>query len=562
MNTPMPLSGVRAPRGWHPVALLAVLAAWLATVGNLPLWLAISRLPETRGLSAWLHLGQLMLAMFALLLATLGLLVWPRWRRVAGVLLLAVAAVSSHYMLSFGVVIDPSMMVNVVQTDWREARDLMTAPLFLAVAVGAALPGWWWWRRATRTVPPLQLVFQQTATVLGALLLGLALLWLGFQDLASLMRNHKSLRYLANPFNTAYAVGRLYASPAARGQGPLVATGEDARPRARATVASSTITQAPLIVLVVGETARAANFGLGGYARDTTPQLRALAQAGELLYFPDVRSCGTNTQTSVPCMFSHLGRDAFGASEVRYETLMDVLQRAGLATLWIDNQSGCKGVCDRIPNVETRAANDPRWCQGGECLDEIMLEELPRQLQKLDPQRSARGTVVVLHQMGSHGPAYFKRSPAAMKAFLPECERASLPDCSPQQIVNAYDNSIRYTDHFLARTIAWLRAQNRPTALLYVSDHGESLGERGLYLHGMPYALAPEEQKHVPMLAWFSPALKARRGWSADCLRSQAARPASHDHFFHTVLGLADVQTRIADPAHDILAPCEAAGRT
>ena len=557
MNPDPTLATARASRDWHPVTLLALLAAWLATAGNLPLWSTIARLPETRGWHAWLNLGLLMLAFFAFLFAFLGLLVWPRWRRVVGVLLLLVVTVSSHYMLSFGVVVDPTMLVNVVQTDWREARDLMSGALMLAILAGVGLPGWWWWRRAVRRVPPVQLAFQQLAAVMAALVLGMGLLWLGFQDLASLMRNHKSLRYMANPFNTVYAVGRLSASPVARGQGPLMPVGEDARLRTTALAPA----QAPLIVLVVGETARAANFGLGGYARDTTPRLRQLHAAGDLLYFPDVRSCGTNTQTSVPCMFSHLGREAYGSSDVRHETLMDVLQRAGLATLWIDNQSGCKGVCDRIPNVETRAANDPRWCQAGECLDEIMLEELPRQWQALDPQRRARGTVVVLHQMGSHGPAYHKRSPAALKAFLPECERASLPDCSPQQIVNAYDNSIRYTDHFLARTIEWLRAQNRPAALLYVSDHGESLGERGLYLHGMPYAMAPDEQTHVPMLAWLSPSLKAARGWPADCLRAQTGRAWSHDHLFHTVLGLAQVETQVAKPALDILAPCATAGR-
>uniref|UniRef100_UPI0012FE841F phosphoethanolamine transferase n=1 Tax=Macromonas nakdongensis TaxID=1843082 RepID=UPI0012FE841F len=313
---------------------------------------------------------------------------------------------------------------------------------------------------------------------------------------------------------------------------------------------------APLIVLVVGETARAANFGLGGYARDTTPRLRALAQAGELAYFRNVSSCGTNTQTSVPCMFSGQGRSDYDADLYR-ENLLDVLQRAGLAVLWLDNQSGCKGVCDRVPHASTRERPDPEFCPDGECLDEVMLRALPAELERLDPARRARGTVVVLHQMGSHGPAYHLRSPARFKTFGTECTSAALQNCPPEQIVNAYDHSLRYTDHLLASTIDWLRAQPRPSALLYVSDHGESLGEKGLYLHGMPYAMAPTEQTHVPMLFWQSPQMAQRAGLSTDCLRRQADRPLSHDHLFHSMLDLGGVRTQVYRPELDLFQPCQ-----
>jgi lipid A ethanolaminephosphotransferase len=539
---------------WHPTTLLAVLTAWLATVGNFPFWMAIWRLPETQGLRALTTLGSLWLILLGLLGWFLCLWVWPRWLKPVGVAMLLTVTSSSYFMLTYGVVIDPSMLANVAQTDVREVRDLLSWTMLAAVAVGVVLPGLWLWRQPVRAVNTRPLVLRQLGLSLLALLMALGLFWLSFQDIASLTRNHKQLRYMINPFNSLYAVTRLFVGQAAQASQPLQAVGEDATVAAPASVEG----EAPLLVLILGETARAANFGLGGYARDTTPQLRQLQAQGDLAYFSDVKSCGTSTQASVPCMFSHLGKAAYEATDQRFESVLDVLQRAGLAVLWLDNQSGCKGVCDRVPNVATATLNVPEFCQGGECLDEVMLHELPKQLATLDPARRAKGTVVVMHQMGSHGPAYYKRSPAAMKQFLPECSSHALQNCPPEQIVNAYDNSILYADHFIAKTVHWLQSQPRPTALMYLSDHGESLGEKGLYLHGMPYSMAPQEQIHVPMLVWLSKPLQRQRGWNPACLQTQSGKPLSHDNLFHSLLGLAQVSTRLAKPELDLFAACAA----
>jgi lipid A ethanolaminephosphotransferase len=255
-------------------------------------------------------------------------------------------------------------------------------------------------------------------------------------------------------------------------------------------------------------------------------------------------------------MFSHLGREEFQASNQRYENLLDVLQRVGLAVLWIDNQSGCKGVCERIPSVSTANLEKPGLCSGGECQDEVMLRELTARLAELDAQRIARGAVVVMHQMGSHGPAYYKRTTGPYKKFFPECAQAALQNCSKEQIVNAYDNSIRYTDYLLTETVKWLQARGGPTAMVYISDHGESLGEKGLYLHGMPYRMAPSEQIHVPMILWVSPSLAQRQQLNVGCLRNTADRPLSHDNLFHTMLSLAQVQTTLHLPRLSVLEEC------
>ena len=309
-----------------------------------------------------------------------------------------------------------------------------------------------------------------------------------------------------------------------------------------------------VLVVVVGETARAANWGLSGYARQTTPQLAAL----DVVNVPVVQACGTHTEVSLPCMFAPIGRRDYDESRIRgQESLLHVAARAGVAVHWRDNQSGCKGVCEGLAGDTVTSSNAPGLCEQGRCLDEGLIHDLDARL------ASARGTQLwVMHMLGNHGPSYFKRYPPAFARFQPECREDDLHRCSTEQIVNAYDNALLYTDHVLASAIAKLRAHAAEvdSALIYVSDHGESLGERGLFLHGLPYAIAPEVQTQVPMVMWFTAGFERAAGLTAGCLRpllrQEAAAPLAHDHLFHTVLGLLDVRTRIKEPRWDLSSGC------
>jgi lipid A ethanolaminephosphotransferase len=210
-------------------------------------------------------------------------------------------------------------------------------------------------------------------------------------------------------------------------------------------------------------------------------------------------------------------------------------------------------VCAGLPVQEMARTLAPEMCPGGQCFDEALLEGLDK------VATDANGNLfVVLHQLGSHGPAYFKRYPSAFGRFTPACQEEELRRCSHAEIVNAYDNSILYTDHVLGRVLDFLQAQEQrfDTAMLYVSDHGESLGESGLYLHGVPYPIAPEVQTHVPMVVWLSPSFARSAGIDMGCLRNRAAQPASHDNLFHSMLGVLDVQTQAYESDMDIFAPC------
>ena len=522
-----------APEGWNPLTLAVLASAWIATLPNWPLWRALLALPETASTRGGLFVIGFGVMIAALLTTLLALLAWRVTIKPAIAVLLLAAAFGAHYMGSYGVVIDTTMMTNVLQTNPSEVGDLLSWRLLGSVALLAGVPLLLLWRAPVARVRIAPQAVRNLLVVIGALALLAALVFALFADLSTTMRNHRSMRYLINPVNSLYALVDLAAQSNAKPAGPPLTIGLDARilPRAEGT-------RPPLLLLVVGETARADHFALNGCARATNPELAAL----NVLSFRNVMSCGTNTAASLPCMFSSLGKAGYEDRDRDHENLLDLVQRVGMAVLWIDNQAGCKGLCDRVLHADT--------CIGDDCLDEIMVQGLDARITALPAKARARGVLVVLHQMGSHGPAYFKRSPPDRKPFMPECTTNVLQQCDRAALINAYDNSIAYTDHVLAQAIVWLQRQQAAydTSMLYVSDHGESLGENNLYLHGLPYAVAPIEQKHVPMVLW--PAV--------ECLRARVDAALTHDNLFHTALGVLGIRAAEYKPALDVLAPCRA----
>ena len=529
-------------------------ALWIASIANLALWRALAGLPELangRGLAFGIGFGVMIAAAHV---ALLSLLAWRWTLKPALALFLLAAAGGAYFMLSYGVVIDRTMMVNVLLTDTREARELLSWRLLGALLLLGVLPLALLWRTPLRWATPLRQAGHNAILLVAAcaLLAGAGVLF--FQDLSATMRNHTQLRYLINPLNSFYAIAIMGRKPIQRSGVAVAPLGEDAHLPALAAGA-----RPPLVIMVLGETARADHLGLNGYARDTTPRL---AQEN-VVSLRNVWSCGTNTAASVPCMFSNLGREAFENRQTNTEGLVDVLQRVGLAVLWLDNQAGgCKGVCDRVPKVDYRQlqATAPELCADDECFDEIMLRGLHERIAQLPAERRARGVVVFMHQMGSHGPAYYKRTPAGFKKFMPECTTNALQQCPREQVVKAFDNTILYTDHFLASAIDWLKQRDNQwaPAMVYLSDHGESLGENNLYLHGLPYRFAPDVQKHVPWIFWLSPTFEQQSGVKLDFLARQQGEKLSHDHYFHSTLGLLGVQTQVHDAGRDVFTSCHA----
>jgi lipid A ethanolaminephosphotransferase len=545
--------GNPSSKGFNPIILLIIIGAWIAVVGNGALWQELHKLGLLHSTKDYWVAAGLGLVVWGALITIGALLSWRlSIKPVLGFLLIA-AALGMHFMMSYGVVIDDTMMINVFQTDPRETRDLLNLRLFLTLIGVAGFPIVWLWFVPVKRTKIRKQFIQNVAILIVGCAICLVAIALSFQGLSSLMRNHKHVRYLLNPLNSLYAIGQIATKPLRHGPQPLQVIGMDAKLEVKD--ASS---KPPLLMIVVGETARAANFSFNGYSRPTTPQLAKLAINENFVYWKDAWSCGTNTAASLPCMFSHLGKEAFEDSKARYESLLDVLQRAGLAVLWIDNQSGCKGVCDRISNASTLKANIAEHCSSGECHDLVMLHEIDARIASLPAEQRAKGVVIVLHQMGSHGPAYFKRVPPVFKKFQPECLTNNLSECTREQITNSYDNTLLYTDQLLFSSINWLKskANTSQSAMIYVSDHGESLGEKGIYLHGLPYAIAPNEQKHIPWLNWLSPEFVSSQRIDVGCLQSNSGKRITHDHLFHSVLGLLNVKTSLHNPKLDKYASC------
>ena len=536
----------RLPPLPREAVLLAVSLLWALTCHR-PFFTAALQgrdwgAPDTWGFAAALFTGLL-----ALNFVVLGLLCHGRLFKPTLALLLVVAAGATHFMQAFGVYLDPSMLRNALRTDVGEARELLSLGFAGRLLLQAALPIALLWGLRLRERSLVRAFGLRLLWVVGGVLVLLGTLLAVFQPFASLMRNHKEIRYLVTPTNVLWSTGSVVAQDLKGAAKPRQPIGLDAQPGPQ----MQARTRPTVLVVVVGETARAANWGLSGYARQTTP---ALAQIPTLVNFRQVTSCGTNTEVSVPCMFAPVGRRDYDETTIRgSESLLHVLHRAGVGVLWRDNQSGCKGVCEGLPSEDVLQQNPPGLCADGRCLDEGLLHGLDERLAQ------AKGTqVLVLHQLGNHGPSYFRRYPLAFAQFQPACQQDDLRKCTPAEIVNAYDNALLYTDHVLAQLIAQLqaRAATVDSAVLYVSDHGESLGESNLFLHGLPYAIAPDVQKQVPMVMWFSAGLTQSARLDTECLRRRAAQPAAHDHLFHTVLGLADVRTALYAPEWDLLRGC------
>ena len=529
--------------------LLLVVSIAFVLSSNEVFWRALLAGRDLASVATWLVASAMFVAISSAHFIVLAL-VCNRWTAKPVLAILLVANAFAVYFVSqYTVYLDPSMLRNVLRTDVAEAADLLGFGILPHLLLYAGLPLLLLSRIDIVERALVPSVLRRLGWVLLAVILVVVAILSQFQDIAATMRNQKAMRYLITPANFVYSGLRVLTTEVDIAARPLVLIGEDAKQ----IVASGPTRRPRLVVMVVGETARAANWGLSDYGRQTTPELAKL----DVINFAETSSCGTNTEVSLPCMFSNIGRRDYDETRIRTsESLLHVLKRAGVRSVWIDNQSGCKGVCANLEYVQTgesiAAADAAQLCPNAECFDEAMLKEA-----KLKLASEKGDLLLVLHQMGNHGPAYFKRYPAAFERFTPACKRPELGECSQQEIVNAYDNALLYTDHVLAQTIALLKTQSSHDAvMLYVSDHGESLGENNLYLHGVPYSIAPRTQTHVPMVLWWSPEFAATVDLKPGCVIERAKLPSSHDHLFHTLLNLFDVQTKVYEPNLDLLAGC------
>lgn len=527
----------------------AGVALWLTCLLNVKFFQRMSELGAYHGLMSIWFIIATAFVLFGAYFLVLQLLSWKWFAKPLAALLIVIGGVSSYFVTKLGININAGQMLNVMQTDMRETLDLVSGTFLIWCAWSVLLP-------LVVIFGCIRIQSQSWKAILKAKILAIALTLVGvvvvaynfYGQYAPIFREHRDLKGLISPMNAISAFGSYTQKHSSATKQPLVHYGEDAR----LVLKASAQAKPKLMVLIVGETARAESFSLNGYGRLTNPEL----SKQDIINFTQVHSCGTETAVSVPCMFSGMPRSDYDASLASHrEGLLDIVQRAGYQVTWIDNNSGCKKTCDRVQQYVIPDTLKQQWCKGSECHDDILLDSLKQLLTTL--AASNKNQLIVLHQMGSHGPAYYKRYPDSMKKFVPTCDTNDIQNCSHEALINSYDNTIVYTDHFLSEIINVLKQQpNYETGMWYLSDHGESTGEHGLYLHGAPYMLAPSQQTHIPMLMWFSQAWQQSAPSVVPCLKAQKAAEHSQDNLFPTVLSLLGVQTQTLNPSLDMLSSC------
>lgn len=538
----------------HPVQLTWVAALFFTTIGNFVLWQTLWSRVEVNGMHNLLFFISLPVFFFCLFnLLLTPVLALPYLRKPLLALLVVISASCSYFMLHYNVLIDRSMVQNFFETNQAEFASYFSIPLLLTILALGVLPAAaMLCLRQRNDGKPMQTVLWWLGNVLVTLAVLALVAMVFYKDYASLLRNNRQIMHQMLPFNFVRSTHSYLKRQYGAQSQALRTVAEDAT---RPATASSG--RPKLVVAVVGETARAQNFQLNGYARATNPYL---SQRNDIISFQSVSSCGTATAISLPCMFSRLTRPEF--DDVRAateENLLDILQRTGVHILWRDNNNGgCKGVCERVPSDDMPTLKIAGQCvnKDGTCYDDVLLHQLGTRIDAMQGD-----ALIVLHQLGSHGPTYFERYPAADKVFSPTCDSNQIQKCSNKELTNTYDNTLVYTDRMLSQTIDLLQgyAEQRDVAMIYVSDHGESLGERGMYLHGTPYIIAPDEQTQVPMVMWFSPAFAQNTRIDLACLHANArSKDYSHDNFYHSMLGLFGVETSVYRPGLDLFSACRA----
>lgn len=525
------------------VSLSIIVAGYLTAVNNTTFWHRSQELLPTSALLA------LVAGIFCLLTALCITISVKYLTKPLFIFLIMVSATASWFIDQFGTIIDVEMLQSALDTTNAEAGHLISLAFIRHVTVFGILPSLLiiWMKIDHR--PFWGKVKQNSMFIFPALILAIALFMMNASTFTSLGREHKEWIATLNPVMPIGNAVKLGVRSGQSQNSVVLKIGLDAK------VANNdqTARKPRLLIVVAGETARAESFSLGGYNKDTNPELARQ----DITYFSNTSSCGTITAVSLPCMFSVYPREDYTHEKgLETENLLDVLNHAGVHVEWWDNNTGHKGVADRVASQALSSSNDPKYCNNDECLDGIFLDRLDAWMNNVK-----QDTVLVLHQLGSHGPAYYLRYPDAYRRFTPDCRSAEFSKCSREEILNAYNNSIAYTDHVLSALIDKLRAREDSfdSSLIYMSDHGESIGEFGLYLHGAPYFMAPSQQTHVPYVLWLGK--DAKTGINQPCLSKTATEEQSHDKLFHTVLGLMQVQTKLYSAPLDTLSACRLADK-
>lgn len=428
------------------------------------------------------------------------------------VLFFIVNSIAIYFVTTYGVIIDESMIGNVFNSNYDESSSYFSVKLILYILLLGVLPGIYIIKVKITNVPLKKFLTTASLSLLFIVLLAFAnatnWLWID--------KNSKRLGGLAMPWS--YSVNT-----------PLFYIHKYKKNKKEILLPNATITdnRKSVVVLVIGESARKQNFSLYGYGKNTNP---LLSKTANVFHF-DATSSATYTTAGVKSILEHKNTGDL------YEILPNYLYRNNVEVIWRTTNWGEPPI--HIKNYEKRENLIPD-CKGEGCnYDEILLTGLKEEI--LASKRNK--ILIVLHTSTSHGPTYSKKYPPRFETFKPVCNSVELGNCSRNELINAYDNTIVYTDYILSKIIEDLKGlKEYNSTMFFVSDHGESLGEKNLYMHGLPLSIAPKEQYEIPFIVWVSDGSK----------QLKPNKMLSQNHVFHSVLNFLSVQSPVYDEQMNI----------
>ncbi len=445
---------------------------------------------------------------------------------------LILSSICAYYMDTLGVMINEDIIQSIMQTHLEQTLDMMNLGLITYVVVFGIIPcvllaG------IKLTKPSFRRATKQKVIIISLLCIAITLSYISLgKDIVFVFKAQKHLENMPNPIAPIRSSFLYYQHSQESSFTPTLIA-QDAH------LAPNTPPQ--IVLFVIGESTRSANFSLNGYEKITNPYTSTL----NVISFKNFYSCGVVTAISVPCLLTHYTHKTYTHRNLSLyvNNILDIAQSVGYEVWYLGNNGGkCVGGCDRnLTNILLYPSNS---------LDEVMLPDIEHIIK--NAQKKRQNTFIVAHQYGSHGASYAERYPKAFEHFTPVCKQKELSKCTYEEIVNAYDNSILYNDYLLSQMVGMLENVSMPSMLWYVSDHGESLGELGLYMHGgLSYTFAPKYQKHIPSIMWFSKSQQAEAAIAKTHIDSEL----SHDNVFHTLLHILRIQTTAYDKTLDILQP-------
>lgn len=422
------------------------------------------------------------------------------------VLFFIINAVAVYFINTYSVIIDESMIGNVLNTNYSESSSFFSIKLVLYVVFLGILPSIFIIKAKIITVTAKKFLVSISLTLLFLLTLAFAnasnWLWID--------KNSKTLGGLAMPWSYAVNIPLFYIHQFKKNEKEILLPD--------ATIKDN---QKSVVILVIGESARSENFSLYGYPKNTNPLLSKIPNVSHF----NATSDATYTTAGVKSIVEHENTDEL------YEILPNYLYRNNVDVIWRTTNWGEPPV--HIKNYQNREALMPN-CKGDGCdYDGILLSGLKEQILASKKNK----ILIVLHTSTSHGPTYSKKYPAQFEIFKPVCNSVELGNCSHTELVNAYDNTIVYTDYLLANVIKDLKQlQEYKSAMIFVSDHGESLGENNLYMHGLPRSIAPKQQYEIPFIVWTS---------DNSARQMKPNKILTQNYVFHSVLNFLNIQSPV-----------------